>query len=421
MEQHLADLQRAQRKKRAMADSRAIEKGDLQMPKADMGLPDEVHGTLAGTSVQGGAMGLERVVGAGGKKGRGKAGAGKAGAGKAGAGRLEIVHHEGEGMAGAGVVSDLRIPIISDIARLFGLGKKGKRQGRKAREDERLAMEIKGLKNKMAGGSYIDPAFGVINQPQGTSEAFEQVAGEGPMGSGYHGGAKAQGEKMAQYLKELHGEGYAKEFAGGFWGALASIAAPLIGKLISGNGKKGKKRGGMKLPPQAMPESMEEARAAAMADPAVRRPIARRPRQNLPSVLGFAAQPQAAQGPLMPNAAQAARRLGAPMPAAAGESAAAALPAPAAMPSAAALRVSPVGMLPGPGARAQAQQGVGLFAEIPRQRSPPSPEGSGKKKRGGAKPGDRRSARAAVVKRVMAEQGMSLPQASKYVKEHGLF
>jgi hypothetical protein len=285
-------------------------------------------------------------------------------------------------------VSDLRIPIISDIARLFGLGKKGKRQSR-----------------KMAGGAYVDPAFGVINQPAGSSAVLAQVAGEGPMGSGYSGAgmAKAQGEKMAQYLKELHGEGYAKEFAGGFWGALASIAAPLIGKLISGKGKRGKKCGGMKLPPQAMPASMEEARAAAMADPAVARPVARRPRQNLAAALGFAGAPQAAAAPLMPAPAEAAMRIGRPMPGAAGAEAAAA--APAGLPAPPAQRVIPA---------------MGIFADIGRRPSPKSPTGSGKKK-GGAKAGDKRSARAAVVKRVMAEQGLSLPMASKYVKEHGLF
>jgi len=37
--------------------------------------------------------------------------------------------------------------------------------------------------------------------------------------------------------------------------------------------------------------------------------------------------------------------------------------------------------------------------------------------RGGRKP----SARGAIVKKVMAEQGLSLPQASKYVKENGLY
>jgi hypothetical protein len=39
---------------------------------------------------------------------------------------------------------------------------------------------------------------------------------------------------------------------------------------------------------------------------------------------------------------------------------------------------------------------------------------------GGKKTGAR-SARAAVVKRVMAERGVSLPQASKIVKEEGLY
>jgi hypothetical protein len=36
---------------------------------------------------------------------------------------------------------------------------------------------------------------------------------------------------------------------------------------------------------------------------------------------------------------------------------------------------------------------------------------------GGKKP----SARGAIVRKVMKEQGLSLPQASKYVKEHGLY
>jgi hypothetical protein len=34
--------------------------------------------------------------------------------------------------------------------------------------------------------------------------------------------------------------------------------------------------------------------------------------------------------------------------------------------------------------------------------------------------GGRRSSRAAVVKRVMAQHGLSLPQASRYVKENGI-
>ena len=43
------------------------------------------------------------------------------------------------------------------------------------------------------------------------------------------------------------------------------------------------------------------------------------------------------------------------------------------------------------------------------------------KMRGGATSGGGRAQRAAIVKKVMAEMGCSLPQASKYVKEHGLY
>jgi hypothetical protein len=47
----------------------------------------------------------------------------------------------------------------------------------------------------------------------------------------------------------------------------------------------------------------------------------------------------------------------------------------------------------------------------------------GGRKVGGASCGGKRapSARGAIVKKVMAEHGLSLPQASKYVKEHGLY
>lgn len=392
MEQHLADMQRAQKKKRAMADHRGMELQDLRLPQASQELPNEVSGTLAGTSVTGGAMGLERVVGAGGKMGK-SCGAGKAGAGKAGAGQ-----------SGAGVVSDLRIPIISDIARLFGLGK-GKRmmkkQGQKSREDERLAMKVKGLQDKMKGGSYVDPAFGVINQPAGSSEDLMQVANLGPMGSGYSGAggagagmAKAQGEKMAMYLKELHGEGYAKEFAGGFWGILASLAAPLVGKILGqGKGKaKGKKKGGMMGTPELLAKEFARADAEVAAERAAAATAARAsaPRQ-LPIV----------QMPMMPTAAQAAQRLGAPEPAAAGATAVAA----AAMPER---------MYSGK------KTGRPASADLVSESEGAKKKGKGKMKKP-LKEGDRRKARAEVVKRVMAEMGLPLIEASKYVKEQGLF
>jgi hypothetical protein len=45
----------------------------------------------------------------------------------------------------------------------------------------------------------------------------------------------------------------------------------------------------------------------------------------------------------------------------------------------------------------------------------------GKGRRAPAGPSDGRRARAAIVKQVMAEQGLSMPEASKYVKDNGLY
>ena len=45
----------------------------------------------------------------------------------------------------------------------------------------------------------------------------------------------------------------------------------------------------------------------------------------------------------------------------------------------------------------------------------------GGRRHGGAHGGRAPSARGAIVKKVMAQHGLSLPQASKYVKEHGLY
>jgi len=47
--------------------------------------------------------------------------------------------------------------------------------------------------------------------------------------------------------------------------------------------------------------------------------------------------------------------------------------------------------------------------------------GSGKKRRAPAGPSDGRRKRAEIVKKVMAEQGMKMIEASKYVKEHNLY
>lgn len=47
--------------------------------------------------------------------------------------------------------------------------------------------------------------------------------------------------------------------------------------------------------------------------------------------------------------------------------------------------------------------------------------GSGRRRNAPAKENDGRRARAEIVRNVMAEHGLSLPQASKYVKENGLY
>jgi len=48
-------------------------------------------------------------------------------------------------------------------------------------------------------------------------------------------------------------------------------------------------------------------------------------------------------------------------------------------------------------------------------------QGQGRKKRASAGPNDGRRKRAEIVKKVMAQKGMKMIEASKYVKEHGLY
>lgn len=88
--------------------------------------------------------------------------------------------------------------------------------------------------------------------------------------------ASAQGAALAEHLHSLHGSGYARDFhsgmamagglgtgryegegkmQGGFWGALATLAAPLIGKLL-GQGKISK---------EAHDELMEEMKSKKMS------------------------------------------------------------------------------------------------------------------------------------------------------------
>jgi hypothetical protein len=58
---------------------------------------------------------------------------------------------------------------------------------------------------------------------------------------------------------------------------------------------------------------------------------------------------------------------------------------------------------------------------IPRPFARRAERGSGKKRRAPAGPSDGRRKRAEIVKKVMAEKGMKMIEASKYVKAHGLY
>jgi coproporphyrinogen III oxidase-like Fe-S oxidoreductase len=73
-----------------------------------------------------------------------------------------------------------------------------------------------------------------------------------------------------------------------------------------------------------------------------------------------------------------------------------------------------------PGAVASALAGP---VAAPAQPAAASATGRGKqkKKRAAAGPDDGRRKRAEVVKKVMKEKGMKMIEASKYVKEHGLY
>ena len=65
-----------------------------------------------------------------------------------------------------------------------------------------------------------------------------------------------------------------------------------------------------------------------------------------------------------------------------------------------------------------AQPDVGLALDLP---PPPPPAGRGKGRRAPAGPNDGRRKRAEIVKKVMAEKGMKMIEASKYVKAHKLY
>ena len=69
----------------------------------------------------------------------------------------------------------------------------------------------------------------------------------------------------------------------------------------------------------------------------------------------------------------------------------------------------------------EAMSGLKQLKETPVASTTVRRLGSGKKRRAPAKEGDGRKKRAEIVKKVMKEKGMKMIEASKYVKQHGLY
>lgn len=192
MEQIQDRLRCAGQMKQRLAANRAMEKAAqrpqlLRSSELEPTESQKCHGS-------GGAAGLARLVGNGKRKHK-----------KASGGT------DGVMLEGQGVISDLNIPIVSGIARIFGLGK-----GEMSESESDHESEKKELK----------------------------------------GGARHQGERLAKHLAELHGAGFLDDFAQGFMsvikpaaGVLSMLPGPIgtaarVASGVLGAGKPRRVRGG---------------------------------------------------------------------------------------------------------------------------------------------------------------------------------
>ena len=231
MEQHLADMMKVQKKKLALADSRAMELNDLR-PSQD----NQMMEPLAGAGAGGMAAGLARVIGSGKRKAKPKMEGGFLGAlaslaipliGKLfGQGKMTDDAHKklmalmkkrkvgetGRLQGGfLGALAGLAIPLISS---LFGKGKMTKEahdelcscfNDMKSRSGS-MSSDMSGGAKCMSGGAmYADPAFGVVNEVKPPTPA--EAVGAGKYGS-----------MLRSHLMKLKGEGFVKDFAHGFMG-----------------------------------------------------------------------------------------------------------------------------------------------------------------------------------------------------------
>jgi hypothetical protein len=145
-----------------------------------------------------------------------------------------------EGMKGAGFFGDLGIPIVSDVASVFGLGKQKKQKKKKEESDSESDDEMSG------GFSFGDGAMSFLRGMTGN------LSGQGQCGGLHTGRYEGEGAISAAEKKALKSvlakhemdggamfskdqQDFSGHMKGGFLG-MAMLALPLISKLL-GAGK----------------------------------------------------------------------------------------------------------------------------------------------------------------------------------------
>lgn len=237
METNLRELRAVQKmnraERKAMADSRAMEE------------QKERENPLSGSGATP-SMGLSQVRG--GKKMMMNAAA----QGKHLMEHLGALHGAGyakefhKGMCGAGFFGDLGIPIVSDVASMFGLGKKKhqkKHESDSDSDDERgglhtgryegeghcggvkFSRDTQDFSGHMKGGFW-----GTV---MGALPLITRMLGSGKISQGAHDQVK---NMIEAHEKKFH----SGKMKGGFWGTLASVGLPLLANLLgSGHMTKG--------------------------------------------------------------------------------------------------------------------------------------------------------------------------------------
>jgi len=278
-----------------------------------------------------------------------------------------------------------------------------------------------GAKKKMLGQTLNKRIAKMEKAEPSAAEAAEVEEADMPSGeydgAGKHSEPAHQGRMLGQHLHKLHGGAYVKEFMsgmgmcgageltikhgglqtgayegegkakpemeGGFWGALASLAAPLIGSLFGkGEMKKTAHNALMRhfnKKPRSKKAELQGGFFGALLSAAV--PL-------IGSLFGKGAMSKKAHDEMMAFVKKHEKKGG----------------------------MKGAGRMVGAGELTIKHEGMDSESEGEME----SPKAPAKKKRVVSE-GDGRRKRAEVVRRVMKEKGMKMIEASKYVKEHGLY